>query len=208
MLWLARMRLKSPYRPKQKLAIASLAASRKRQAVDLLLEALNNKDHETRRDAVVVLQQKRDPRTVEPLIELIHREDYGSVRLAAYEAVCAIGNEDQKREATRINETRRAEAQRQEEERLRRQAEFEERERLEKEELKQIVATLNELCKAYAANDREVISRLEPEARHIGLKLFNSGGIRKMRQVFSNVPSGQGKRTLDMLWDGIGGWGG
>ena len=70
----------------------------------------------------------------------------------------------------------------------------------------QMVATLTQLCQAYAANDRSAISRLEPEATRIGQELHERGGIAAMRRVYKLIPDMRGKRTLEMHWSGIGDW--
>lgn len=69
-----------------------------------------------------------------------------------------------------------------------------------------ILNTLVSLCKAYAANDKASIMHLEPKATRIGEALNKKGGIMEMRKVFSRIPDQQGKRTLEMHWDGIGDW--
>ena len=70
----------------------------------------------------------------------------------------------------------------------------------------EIVEVLIRLCKAYAADDRGAIARLEPEATRIGQELDRRGGISEMRRIYKLVPEMRGKRTLDMHWDGIGEW--
>jgi len=71
---------------------------------------------------------------------------------------------------------------------------------------REILDILVALCHAYAANDEAAITKLEPQATKIGEDLHRRGGIQEMRRVYSLVPSMQGKRTLEMHWDGIGEW--
>lgn len=47
---------------------------------------------------------------------------------------------------------------------------------------------------------------LVAEAMEIGKALDQTGGIREMRRIFNMVPPMQGKRTVEMQWDGIGDW--
>ena len=70
----------------------------------------------------------------------------------------------------------------------------------------QMVDMLVNLCNAYTANDRDAISKLEPQATAIGKQLDARGGIFEMRRVFRMIPQMGGKRTLEMHWGGIGEW--
>jgi len=69
-----------------------------------------------------------------------------------------------------------------------------------------MIETLERLCKAYALNDRQEINSLEPIATQIGKALDLYGGIKEMRRIYNQIPIQQGKRTLDMHWNGIGEW--
>ena len=44
------------------------------------------------------------------------------------------------------------------------------------------------------------------EIMEIGRILDRNGGIGEMRRIFKMVPPMQGKRTVEMQWDGIGDW--
>ncbi len=70
----------------------------------------------------------------------------------------------------------------------------------------EMVNLLVRLCNAYAASDSDTIRALEPEATRVGQILHERGGIREMRRVFRQVPSINGKATLEMHWDGVGDW--
>ena len=70
----------------------------------------------------------------------------------------------------------------------------------------EMVQLLQQLCRAYAANDRAMIVSLEPKATDIGKVLDRRGGIAEMRRIFDLIPVQQGRRTLEMHWGGIGEW--
>lgn len=71
---------------------------------------------------------------------------------------------------------------------------------------KEMVNTLFQLCNAYATNDRSAVAQLEPQATTIAQELDARGGMPEMRRVYKMIPDVQGKRTLEMHWDGIGDW--
>lgn len=54
----------------------------------------------------------------------------------------------------------------------------------------------------YSANNPTLVN----EVMEIGRTLDQRGGIGEMRRVFAMVPPMQGKRTVEMQWDGIGSW--
>ena len=73
----------------------------------------------------------------------------------------------------------------------------------EQEMIDKIVA----LAKYYAdgglsANNPKLLN----EVIEIGKTLNYQGGIKEMRRIFNMVPQIQGKRTVEMEWDGIGDW--
>ena len=62
------------------------------------------------------------------------------------------------------------------------------------------------LCDAYAADDMQAITQLEPQATQIGEELNHRGGLREMQRVFEMLGNVRGARTLEMHWGGIGDW--
>lgn len=81
------------------------------------------------------------------------------------------------------------------------------------------------ISKGVAMTDREMVDKLIELARYyadgglssenpalvnevmeIGRVLDRRGGITEMRRIFAKVPAMQGKRTVEMQWDGIGDW--
>lgn len=67
-----------------------------------------------------------------------------------------------------------------------------------------MILVLKDICKAYAENNEYWYKNLEPKARKIGEKLFETGGLREMRRIFSVVEGTRGSRSLEMHWNGIG----
>jgi len=73
----------------------------------------------------------------------------------------------------------------------------------------EMVNTLVALAQYYAGGGRSSDNRtLVDQARDIGRTLDRRGGIKEMRRIFNMIPPMQGKRTVEMEWDGIGGWSG
>ena len=69
-----------------------------------------------------------------------------------------------------------------------------------------MVEILRNLCRAYMANNKEDVRRLEPMAKDIGEELNRRGGIEEMRRVFTLLGDIPGSRTLELHWHGIGRW--
>lgn len=69
-----------------------------------------------------------------------------------------------------------------------------------------MIEILDRLCCAYASNDLNQINSLESEATRVGSYLNSRGGISEMRRFFNLVSYEEGKRTLEMHWNGIGEW--
>lgn len=70
----------------------------------------------------------------------------------------------------------------------------------------EMLVVLLALCLGYAGSYRRLVAKLEPVATQIGEELHRTGGIEAMREVFAQLGSGQGVRTLEMHWNGIGEW--
>jgi hypothetical protein len=71
----------------------------------------------------------------------------------------------------------------------------------------QMVNKLIELAKYYSGGGLSAENpRLVRDVHEIGRALDRRGGVSEMRRIFSMVPPMQGKRTVEMEWDGIGDW--
>jgi hypothetical protein len=72
---------------------------------------------------------------------------------------------------------------------------------------REMVNKLVELARYYAGGglSRDNLA-LVSEVMEIGKVLDGRGGITEMRRLFAKVPAMQGKRTVEMQWDGIGNW--
>ena len=71
----------------------------------------------------------------------------------------------------------------------------------------EMVNKLIELATYYAKGGLSADNpKLVNEVEEIGRTLNRRGGINEMRRIFAMVPPMQGKRTVEMVWDGIGSW--
>ncbi|MBS1789336.1 MAG: hypothetical protein JST85_16545 [Acidobacteria bacterium] len=71
----------------------------------------------------------------------------------------------------------------------------------------EMAAKLTELARYYASGGLSANNpMLVNEVMEIGRALNRRGGISEMRRIFAMVPPMQGKRTVEMQWDGIGDW--
>lgn len=70
----------------------------------------------------------------------------------------------------------------------------------------EMLNVLHRLCDAYATDDTQAITQLEPRATKIGEELNQRGGLPEMQRLFEKLGSIRGARTLEMHWGGIGDW--
>jgi hypothetical protein len=71
----------------------------------------------------------------------------------------------------------------------------------------EMMGKIIELANYYASGGLSADNpKLVNEAVEVGKVLNQRGGISEMRRIFNMVPQMQGKRTVDMQWDGIGDW--
>ena len=71
----------------------------------------------------------------------------------------------------------------------------------------EMVQKLIELANYYAGGGLSASNPvLVQKVEEIGRALDQRGGIDEMRRVFNMVPPMQGKRTVEMVWGGIGRW--
>jgi ankyrin repeat protein len=68
----------------------------------------------------------------------------------------------------------------------------------------QLVEMLRRLCRRWAANEHN--DEMVSSARAIGKEFDRRGGFAAMRSAFHALGGMRGSRTLEMWWEGIGGW--
>jgi HEAT repeat protein len=151
------------------------------RTVDLLIQALGDlrKDSwQVREEAAKALGFKGDYRAVEPLQRAL-RDEESYVRQAAREALNFLQRPMVKQKPANVVE--------------------------------ELIMLMDEIELAYkkgsSKEGSEALSRLLPEIRQIGERLYKKGGHREMQTVHAAVASrSRYGRALDGHWDGIGEW--
>jgi len=184
----------------------------KLNAIEATIMALDLYDSEIKKNAIKILGNLMDVRSVEPLIKLLNSHyENEDVRKTAYrvlkkfESSKNIDDEMSKKlKAIFLQIEKEKEALKTQIERDK-LAELKEIEDVSNMTDQDMINLLANLCQAYS-NNNPSYKELEPQARKIGKLLNRRGGLKEMRRIFDQLNSMPGSRTLEMHWNGIGEW--